>query len=1473
MASTSKPTKKARTSPRAKKQSSSKGLWAPPPSAASSSPLQVPVAIWDGPPTHRVTCVVVSPDGQHLITGSRSGQLCVWTLSRKKGIKVNERLQPLMMLIGCTSPILALAFGTHEWTSVVVSLSEDGTLCAWDYTEGCCVDSVPQLFDRTSTEGMDSPTKMVTMPDNRHIACAGQSSLVFIVDLWTMKVVHKIKRHSDWVIDLFSCDLGGGMRHHPCLLSMGIDGILHFSSLLKVCGGGNSGAADGSTAGLALTSSSGSVSTLSPEFALQTLCLSPDSALPVAVSVSPSLQTLLILTETHWLIYTMQSPRLLASVECPTIPTVIKGASGEADGSSSKTQSEHNNRYGDISRWSGAAYLSPLQIVIWAENGTSFIYDLPEKWKDLPAFNLSETDLQGVGHIDVTHTNGISSAGITEAIQTNGASNTAGDGTASSAPTDRAQPQGSMLLPGIHRRAEKIFKSSSSPHLSSLSSSHSPIISSSTTLINSKTREKTAEWKITVSPSSSDEFISSSPDQSITQTAKASISGPKLPVLSHVYDCGDTFQHQFADKAFSSSSSASMSSILQDGPSSATALPFSSILLHCHHHMLVAADKQGHVLVWRVPRPSYDYSSSATIPTTVKPTVTPWAYSSLSWGWPSASLSSSSTFSTSPASQITFSLIEEESLTLLRGYENGDISIRDLPTRKQATSRRIKHAHSSRITSLLTYHTGTRDFLVSSSADCLIKVWNLRTLELLHVFSQHTNAVTQLYQPYGPFKEKPAPFLSYKTTSVKPDQTADRDDTGAQETHSMVVATKAGVGTITAGVFLSVSMDKSVGLFSLENMNCMRIFGGHATQIAGIGLKILQDYLIVHCEDGSVSVWELSSGILESCVHGRSAMEILHSTTMLTTENTSIDTSQRTAKALSLCVGERSQQEHHSPLQILLLDIKNIVHDLYTHLRQPSATSSTPSVPTTSSTKKAGHRKSTSSIERGSSGEDSSSPCSWKKTNPCLRTQSVSLFTYLIPWNASTSLDRICREELRLMPPDPAITVGIQTTTPAGNMYSMLVPGKATGAGRWQISSHLTALHTLSAVTVIKTMLQLGDNKNATSQLLSYFCALAPDMTPNYIGPSLPFLARYWQDPFDDVMQSARSIFSTTTSRMSPESLKSFALSWSSQLRLSDSGISAVQSKRASVVLVLAILASERPDCIDEMLAREATKTLLRLLKQKSNNSMRVTAAELLGKGFAIWKPYVKSLRSLVRALFALTLVTEPPNIAGIAHHSLMLIGIQEPRATIDAIGEIIARTDIGTRERSDALALLGSFVKKDPVALLPELPRLVDTVVRSLDPNVPHLRESCLKGATTVLHSLVKLFPMVSFHQKTQRLAVGSERAVIVIYDLKTATKWHVLEGGHKSAITALLFNRKGDTLASYAMEDSNVVIWGTKSSFLYVFGSNPHCIQISPVPKISPLPLLSSMLDVVEMDWVDDKTLKVNTGPYGKFIVKLTQ
>lgn len=53
----------------------------------------------------------------------------------------------------------------------------------------------------------------------------------------------------------------------------------------------------------------------------------------------------------------------------------------------------------------------------------------------------------------------------------------------------------------------------------------------------------------------------------------------------------------------------------------------------------------------------------------------------------------------------------------------------------------------------------------------------------------------------------------------------------------------------------------------------------------------------------------------------------------------------------------------------------------------------------------------------------------------------------------------------------------------------------------------------------------------------------------------------------------------------------------------------------------------------------------------------------------------------------------------------------------------------------------------------------------------------------------MVQMFPMVSFHSTSQRLAVGTVEGPIGIYDVRTSAKIEIFEG-HTGAISSLAFD-----------------------------------------------------------------------------------
>jgi hypothetical protein len=440
--------------------------------------------------------------------------------------------------------------------------------------------------------------------------------------------------------------------------------------------------------------------------------------------------------------------------------------------------------------------------------------------------------------------------------------------------------------------------------------------------------------------------------------------------------------------------------------------------------------------------------------------------------------------------------------------------------------------------------------------------------------------------------------------------------------------------------------------------------------------------------------------------------------------------------------------------------------------------------------------------------------------------------------------------KLQLQPPVPEISFAIKGY--AGKL-AIWVPS-ALELGRWQCSDSLTAQHTLSAVTYTKSLMSLEYFRNTCAQLLSYYCTIIPETLSNYVPPSLSILGLYWRDPIDDVLQAARAIFVATADRLSSEQRKAFAASWAPKLKKDSE-----KDSKSLAILVLAILGSQWPDSMDKELTSQVTNELLKLLNQDTEGgALRIAAAELLGKGFPIWKNYIKDVDLLIQQLFSLSLLSDPPNISNTAHHALMLIGASEPKQFVVSLGQYILEVHsdnlngkpLNVSQHSAAIMTLGSLIKQDPISLLPLLPRLVETVVRSLDPHVPYLRDSCLQATTKVLHALVKQYPMVSFHQESQRLAVGTQDAVIVIYDLKTATRCHLLEG-HKGAISAVSFASTGKMLASYSITDSEVKFWQISGNFLGFLGYSPHCIRTYSVNKVDKNLSQMNLLESIRLKW----------------------
>lgn len=126
------------------------------------------------------------------------------------------------------------------------------------------------------------------------------------------------------------------------------------------------------------------------------------------------------------------------------------------------------------------------------------------------------------------------------------------------------------------------------------------------------------------------------------------------------------------------------------------------------------------------------------------------------------------------------------------------------------------------------------------------------------------------------------------------------------------------------------------------------------------------------------------------------------------------------------------------------------------------------------------------------------------------------------------------------------------------------------------------------------------------------------------------------------------------------------------------------------------------------------------------------------------------------------------------------------------------------------------------PCPPLPRRPTLCDFVVHALCPATPP------QASTLALRELVKRYNMAAFHQTTQRLAIGTMAGIVILYDLRTATKWRILQG-HGGPVVAVAFAAGGDLVASFSAADLTLRWWQAgSSSLLGYFGLHGHCHKV---------------------------------------------
>ncbi|GJJ15512.1 hypothetical protein Clacol_009790 [Clathrus columnatus] len=386
------------------------------------------------------------------------------------------------------------------------------------------------------------------------------------------------------------------------------------------------------------------------------------------------------------------------------------------------------------------------------------------------------------------------------------------------------------------------------------------------------------------------------------------------------------------------------------------------------------------------------------------------------------------------------------------------------------------------------------------------------------------------------------------------------------------------------------------------------------------------------------------------------------------------------------------------------------------------------------------------------------------------------------------------------------------------------------------------------------------------NQVITFYVASLPDIIGQFWqSPSLELLARYWFHHSQDIRMAARSLFDSTVIRLSDADIISLTEFWQHELPCLQPDAEKQSSHSALALLITGNTAIERYSVLSASTLIDIAKSMTLYLHDEECPH-RALAIDLCSRGFMIWQNHVDAVEVL-RSLFALaTSADRERNVGPQARSAVLQIASSNTPLFITTLSLDILHPK-SVQQRKSILQLVAFLIRKKPLVLYPNIPRLVEAVVKSLDPSASGERNAVFDAATEILAQVVKFYPSADFHMATQRLCVGTSEGAAIMYDLKTATRLYVLEG-HKKRIDLCSFSPDGRRLVTVSVEESVAKVWKVGSSFVSLFtpGAPPRQGHSGSEPyKSVPFNLgqvnlsLAAIFEHVRMEWPGDRSARL--------------
>ncbi|KAJ6554909.1 hypothetical protein DFH09DRAFT_1493798 [Mycena vulgaris] len=474
------------------------------------------------------------------------------------------------------------------------------------------------------------------------------------------------------------------------------------------------------------------------------------------------------------------------------------------------------------------------------------------------------------------------------------------------------------------------------------------------------------------------------------------------------------------------------------------------------------------------------------------------------------------------------------------------------------------------------------------------------------------------------------------------------------------------------------------------------------------------------------------------------------------------------------------------------------------------------------------------------------------------------LSTFLTP-GLNPDMDALCQEKLGLSLSTVHVGFSSRGSSCLYNANRSRDP--------WTISGDVSAARALSITAILRALSLFDELAESASAVVAFYAtSLAPVVGPLYRPPSLTYLARRWFDSsrLDELRQAARILFEASVARLPDDETNSIAEHWQHHLPCLQSTADRESLPAALALFLCGHIAAEKYSLISSNALTDISKSIALYLHDEQS-LYRVLAIDLCSRGFHIWQHYIDAME-ILRALFTLATSSRKETITAQNAGPQARLAVLQIASNNTALFMTTLALDIlnplGVDHRKSVMQIVAFLIRKRPLVLYPNLPRLMEAVVKSLDPNSTSHREAVLDTATEILGHVVKTFPTVDFHMTSQRLAVGTSEGAIVMYDLKTAIRLYVLEG-HKKRITACTFSPDGRRLVTLSLEESVVLVWKVGSSFSSFFnpgapprqghgGSEPFKTLSFNVGDEANMTIAES-LNLVRFEWTADRSVRL--------------